>query len=150
MKKLCAKQNRRAKQWEFSQSVRKLFAMCCEFRNAKNHSEFRNAKFRNAKNHIANFAMRKFANHIAKFAMRNFAKDFDAFVRQMNSVLWLENLAMRNSQCEVGKPHFAMPNGCQLIANCLRKFMFCFFSSDFQYMLQNLHKTSKIKAIKIA
>ena len=89
MKKLCAKQNRRAKQWEFSQSVRKLFAMCCEFRNAKNHSEFRNAKFRNAKttlqisqcekphcefrnakNHIANFAMRKTT---ANFAMRNFA-----------------------------------------------------------------------------
>ena len=59
----------------------------------------------------------------------------------------IANFAMRNE-------NFAMPNGCQLIANCLRKFMFCFFffffSSDFQYMLQNLHKTSKIKAIKIA
>ena len=145
MKKLCAKQNRRTKLWEFSQSVRKLFAMCCEFRNAKNHSEFRNAKnhseFRNAKL-VANLA--------ANLAMRIFAKVLHFCVRQMNSVLWLENLAMRNSQCEVGKPHFAMPNGCQLIANCLRKFMFCFFSSDFQYMLQNLHKTSKIKAIKIA
>ena len=147
MKKLCAKQNRRAKQWEFSQSVRKLFAMCCEFRSAKNHSEFRNAKFRNAKNHSE---FRNAKNHIANLAMRIFAKVLHFCVRQMNSVLWLENLAMRNSQCEVGKPHFAMPNGCQLIANCLRKFMFCFFSSDFQYMLQNLHKTSKIKAIKIA
>ena len=89
MKKLCAKQNRRAKQWEFSQSVRKLFAMCCEFRNAKNHSEFRNAKFRNAKttlqisqcekphcefrnakNHCE-FRNAKFRN--AKTTMRNFA-----------------------------------------------------------------------------
>ena len=159
MKKLCAKQNRRAKQWEFSQSVRKLFAMCCEFRNAKNHSEFRNAKFRNAKNHSefrnaknhSEFRNAKLvANLAVNLAMRIFAKVLHFCVRQMNSVLWLEDLAMRNSQCEVGKPHFAMPNGCQLIANCLRKFMFCFFSSDFQYMLQNLHKTSKIKAIKIA
>ena len=129
MKKLCAKQNRRAKQWEFSQSVRKLFAMCCEFRNAKNHSEFRNAKFRNAKTtlqisqcekpqRISQCEISQCENHIANFAMR--------------------------------KENFAMPNGCQLIANCLRKFMFCFFSSDFQYMLQNLHKTSKIKARKIA
>ena len=106
---------------------------------------------------IAKFALRnwhceirKGCQHIANFAMRNFAKDLKSFVRQMNSVLWLENFAMRNSQCEVGKPHFAMPNGCQLIANCLPKFLFCFFSSDFQYMLQNLHKTSKIKARKIA
>ena len=169
MKKLCAKQNRRAKQWEFSQSVRKLFAMCCEFRNAKNHSEFRNAKFRNAKttlqisqcekphcefrnakNHSEFRNAKLVANLAANLAMRIFAKVLHFCVRQMNSVLWLENLAMRNSQCEVGKPHFAMPNGCQLIANCLRKFMFCFFSSDFQYMLQNLHKTSKIKARKIA
>ena len=150
MKKLCAKQNRRAKQWEFSQSVRKLFAMCCEFCNAKNHSEFRNAKFRNAKNHSEFRNAKLVANLAANLAMRIFAKVLHFCVRQMNSVLWLENLAMRNSQCEVGKPHFAMPNGCQLIANCLRKFMFCFFSSDFQYMLQNLHKTSKIKARKIA
>ena len=130
MKKLCAKQNRRAKQWEFSQSVRKLFAMCCEFRNAKNHSEFRNAKttlqisqcekphceFRNAKNHC------EFRN--AKF-------------RNAKTTLQI-------SQCE------KKISQCQMVANRLRKFMFFFFSSDFQYMLQNLHKTSKIKAIKIA
>ena len=121
-----------------------------KFRNAKNHSEFRNAKFRNAKNHSEFRNAKLVANLAANLAMRIFAKVLHFCVRQMNSVLWLENLAMRNSQCEVGKPHFAMPNGCQLIANCLRKFMFCFFSSDFQYMLQNLHKTSKIKAIKIA
>ena len=135
----------RISQCEKPQRISQCEKPHCEFGNAKNHSEFRNAKnhseFRNAKL-VANLA--------ANLAMRIFAKVLHFCVRQMNSVLWLENLAMRNSQCEVGKPHFAMPNGCQLIANCLRKFMFCFFSSDFQYMLQNLHKTSKIKAIKIA
>ena len=39
-------------------------------------------------------AVANFANHIAKFAMRNFAKDFDVFVRQMNSALWFVNFAM--------------------------------------------------------
>ena len=152
MKKLCAKQNRRAKQWEFSQSVRNVLrisqcekpqrisqcekpqriSQCekphCEFGNAKNHSEFRNAKFRNAKNHSEFRNAKLVANLAVNLAMRIFAKVLHFCVRQMNSVLWLENLAMRNLQCEVGKPHFAMPNGCQLIANCLRKFMFCFFS----------------------
>ena len=130
MKKLCAKQNWRAKQWEFSQSVRKLFAMCCEFRNAKNHSEFRNAKFRNAKNHmkisqcekpqrISQCEISQCENHIVNFAMR--------------------------------KENFAMPNGCQLFAKIhVLLFFFFFFFFDFQYMLQNLHKTSKIKTIKIA
>ena len=137
----------RISQCEKPQRISQCEKPHCEFGNAKNHSEFRNAKFRNAKNHSE---FRNAKNHIANLAMRIFAKVLHFCVRQMNSVLWLENLAMRNSQCEVGKPHFAMPNGCQLIANCLRKFMFCFFSSDFQYMLQNLHKTSKIKARKIA
>ena len=100
MKKLCAKQNRRAKQWEFSQSVRKLFAMCCEFRNAKNHSEFCNAKFRNAKttlrisqceisqceNHIANFAMRKTT---ANFAMRKPHCKFRNAKRKFRNAKWL-------------------------------------------------------------
>ena len=45
------------------------------------------------------------------------------------------------SQCENHIANFAMRK---------ENFMFFFFSSDFQYMLQNLHKTSKIKAIKIA
>ena len=109
MKKLCAKQNRRAKQWEF----RNQFAM----------RKFRNAKFRKPWCH---FAMRNFANHGAisqceisqtmvpfrnakfrkpwcHFAMRNFANHIDAFVRQMNSVLWLQNFrnakfAMRSWQ----------------------------------------------------
>ena len=119
-------------------------------------------------NHIANFAMRKTTlrisqcekpqrisqceNHIANFGMRKTTLRISKCEKPQ-----------RISQCEISqcenhianfamrKENFAMPNGC-LIANCLRKFMFCFFffSSDFQYMLQNLHKTSKIKAIKIA
>ena len=123
MKNLCAKQNRRAKQWEFrNQFARLRISQCiCEIGKA-----------------------------VANFAMRNFAKDFDVFVRQMNSALWFSNFAMPISQCQIRNANFAMPNGCQLIANCLPKFLFCFFSSDFQYMLQNLHKTSKIKARKIA
>ena len=123
MKKLCAKQNRRAKQWEFRiQFARLRISQCiCEIGKA-----------------------------VANFAMRNFAKDFDVFVRQMNSALWFSNFAMPISQCQIRNANFAMPNGCQLIANCLPKFLFCFFSSDFQYMVQNLHKTSKIKARKIA
>ena len=84
---------------------------------------FRNAKFRKPGCH---FAMRNFANHgvisqceisqtmvsfrnakfrkpWCHFAMRNFANHFDAFVRQMNSVLWLQNFrnakfAMRSWQ----------------------------------------------------
>ena len=77
-----------------SQSVRKLFAMCCEFRNAKNHSEFRNAKFRNAKNHIANFAMRKTT---ANFAMRNFA------MRKTTLRIWQCEKPQRISQCEISQ-----------------------------------------------
>ena len=57
----------------------------------------------------------------------NFAKDFDVFVRQMNSALWFVNFAMPISQCQIRNAKFAMPNGCQLIASCLPKFLFCFF-----------------------
>ena len=90
MKKLCAKQNRRAKQWEFrNQFARLRISQCiCEIGKA-----------------VANFA-----NHIANFAMRNFAKDFDVFVRQMNSALWFSNFAMPISQCQIGNANFAMPN----------------------------------------
>ena len=129
MKKLCAKQNRRAKQWEFSQSVRKLFAMCCEFRNAKNHSEFRNAK--------TTLQISQCETPHCEFRNAKFHSEF----RNAKTTLQI-------SQCE------KKISQCQMVANCLRKFMFCFFffffSSDFQYMLQNLHKTSKIKARKIA
>ena len=85
-------------------------------------------KFRNAKNHIANFAMRK---STANFAMRNFA--------------------MRKPHCKFRNAKL-LPTDCQLFAkiHVLLFFFFFFFFSDFQYMLQNLHKTSKIKAIKIA
>ena len=86
-----------------SQSVRKVANFAMQFAN-----------------HIANFAMRKFANHIAKFAMRNFAKDSDAFVRQMNSVLWLQNFrnakfAMRSWQSTFRNAKW-LPTDCQLFA----------------------------------
>ena len=135
MKKLCAKQNWRAKQWEFSQSVRKLFAMCCEFRNAKNHSEFRNAKFRNAKTTLQISQCEK--PHCEFRNAKNHCEFRNAKFRNAKTTLQI-------SQCE------KKISQCQMVANRLRKFMFFFFSSDFQYMLQNLHKTSKIKAIKIA
>ena len=91
-------------------------------------------------NHIANFAMRKTTLRISQCEKPQRISQCE--ISQCEN--HIANFAMR-------KENFAMPNGCQLIANCLRKFMFCFFfSSDFQYMLQNLHKTSKIKAIKIA
>ena len=121
MKKLCAKQNRRAKQWEFRNQFARLRNSQCEI--SQTTLPIRNAKFRKPWCH---FAMRNFANHGAisqceisqtmvpfrnanfrkpycQFAMRNFAKDFDAFVRQMNSVLWLQNFrnakfAMRSWQ----------------------------------------------------
>ena len=148
MKKLCAKQNRRARQWEFSQTVRNVLRISqCE---KPANFAMRNFAMRNS---TANFAMRKtisqceipFGNAKNHLAMRKTICEFrNAKFRNAKTTLRCE------FGCEVGKPHFAMPNGCQLIANCLRKFMFCFFSSDFQYMLQNLHKTSKIKARKIA
>ena len=95
MKKLCAKQNRRAKQWEFrNQFARLRISQCsCEIGKA-----------------VANFA-----NHIAKFAMRNFAKDFDVFVRQMNSALWFVNFAMPISQCQIRNAKW-LPTDCQLFA----------------------------------
>ena len=137
MKKLCAKQNRRAKQWEFSQTVRNVLRISqCEIsqcekpqRNAKNHLAMRKSiwqcenPFGNAKNHLA---MRKTIWQFRNAKFRN------------------AKTTLQISQCE------KKISQCQMVANRLRKFMFFFFSSDFQYMLQNLHKTSKIKAIKIA
>ena len=85
---------------------RNQFAMCCEFRNAKfrnakNHSEFRNAKL------VANLAV--------NLAMRIFAKVLHFCVRQMNSVLWLENLAMRSWQTTFRNAKW-LPTDCQLFA----------------------------------
>ena len=116
--------------------------------------------FANCSQCVANFAMRNFAMRktTANFAMRKTiwqcenpfgnAKNHLA----MRKTIWqFRNAKFRNakttlqiSQCEKKILQ------CQMVANRLRKFMFFFFSSDFQYMLQNLHKTSKIKAIKIA
>ena len=99
--------------------------------------------FGNAKNHLA---MRKtiwqcenpFGNAKIHLAMRKSIWEFrNAKFRNAKTTLQI-------SQCE------KKISQCQMVANRLRKFMFFFFSSDFQYMLQNLHKTSKIKAIKIA
>ena len=98
MKKLCATQNRRAKQWAFSQSVRKVakFAM----RNFANQGAISHCEISQTR---VPFRIAKFRKPGCHFAMRNFANHFDAFVRQMNSVLWLQNFrnakfAMRSWQ----------------------------------------------------
>ena len=87
-----------------SQSVRKLFA---RLRLSQCSCEIGKA--------VANFA-----NHIAKFAMRNFAKDFDIFVRQMNSAIVVfefrnANFALPNSQCQIRNAKW-LPTDCQLFA----------------------------------
>ena len=151
MKKLCAKQNRRAKQWEFSQTVRNVLriSQCeisqCEISQCEKPQRISQCEkpFGNAKIHLA---MRKtiwqcekpFGNAKIHLAMRKTIWEFrNAKFRNAKTTLQI-------SQCE------KKISQCQMVANRLRKFMFFFFSSDFQYMLQNLHKTSKIKAIKIA
>ena len=151
MKKLCAKQNRRAKQWEFSQTVRNVLriSQCeisqCEISQCEKPQRISQCEkpFGNAKIHLA---MRKtiwqcekpFGNAKIHLAMRKTIWQFrNAKFRNAKTTLQI-------SQCE------NKISQCQMVANRLRKFMFFFFSSDFQYMLQNLHKTSKIKAIKIA
>ena len=87
-----------------SQSVRKLFA---RLRISQCSCEIGKA--------VANFA-----NHIAKFAMRNFAKDFDIFVRQMNSAIVVfefrnANFTLPNSQCQIRNAKW-LPTDCQLFA----------------------------------
>ena len=111
-------------------AMRKTIWQCENpFGNAKNHLAMRKTiwqcekPFGNAKNHLA---MRK-----TIWEFRN------AKFRNAKTTLQISQCEKKISQCE-------------MVANRLRKFMFFFFSSDFQYMLQNLHKTSKIKAIKIA
>ena len=121
-----------------------------------------------------NFAMRNFANHGAisqceisqtmvpfrnakfrkpwcHFAMRNFANHIDAFVRQMNSVLWLQNFRNAKFAMRSWQTTFRNAKWLRTVCEQFAKIpVLLFFSSDFQYMLQNLHKTSKIKARKIA
>ena len=146
MKKLCAKQNRRAKQWEFSQTVRNVLRISqCEISQCEKPQRISQCEkpFGNAKIHLA---MRKsiwqcekpFGNAKNHLAMRKTIWEF------RNAKFRNAKTTLQNSQCE------KKISQCQMVANRLRKFMFFFFSSDFQYMLQNLHKTSKIKAIKIA
>ena len=140
MKKLCAKQNRRAKQWEFSQTVRNVLRISqCEISQCEKPQRISQCEkpFGNAKIHLA---MRKtiwqcekpFGNAKIHLAMRKTIWEFrNAKFRNAKTTLQI-------SQCE------KKISQCQMVANRLRKFMFFFFSSDFQYMLQNLHKTSKI------
>ena len=74
MKKLCAKQNRRAKQWakiENSQTLRNVFAILANFAM---DCEF--GKVANLAMWFANLAM-----WFAKLAMRNFAKLLKFYVR---------------------------------------------------------------------
>ena len=139
MKKLCAKQNRRSKQWEFSQTVRNVLRISqCEISQCEKPQRISQCEkpFGNAKIHLA---MRKiiwqcekpFGNAKNHLAMRKTIWEFrNAKFRNAKTTLQL-------SQCE------KKISQCQMVANRLRKFMFFFFSSDFQYMLQNLHKTSK-------
>ena len=77
MKKLCAKQNRRAKQWEFrNQFARLRISQCsCEIGKAVakiRNAKIRNAKFRNAKLKLAlrnwHCEIRKGCQHIAKIS----------------------------------------------------------------------------------
>ena len=77
MKKLCAKQNRRAKQWEFSQTVRNVLRISqCEISQCEKPQRISQCEkpFGNAKIHLA---MRKTIWQCEKpfgnFAMRNFA-----------------------------------------------------------------------------
>ena len=78
-------------------------------------------------------------NHIAFFAMRNTTLRISQCEKPLrisqceNHIalriwlrIWLQIWQCEFSQCEVGKPHFAMPNGCQLIAKI--PVLFFFFS----------------------
>ena len=127
-------------------AMRKTIWQCENpFGNAKNHLAMRKTiwqcenPFGNAKNHLGISQCEKpFGNAKIHLAMRKTIWEFrNAKFRNAKTTLQI-------SQCE------KKISQCQMVANRLRKFMFFFFSSDFQYMLQNLHKTSKIKAIKIA
>ena len=114
MKKLCAKQNRRAKQWEFRNQFARLRISQCSCEIGK--------------------AFANFANHIAKFAMRNFAKDFDIFVRQMNSAIVVfefrnAKFTMRSWQCQFRNAKW-LPTDCQ--------------NSCFAFSLLIFNKCSKI------
>ena len=123
-------------------------------------------KFANCSQCVANFAMRNFA---MRKTTAQCEKPFgNAKIHlAMRKTIWQcekpfgnakNHLAMRKSIWEFRNAKTTLQisqcekkiSQCQMVANRLRKFMFFFFSSDFQYMLQNLHKTSKIKAIKIA
>ena len=153
MKKLCAKQNRRAKQWEFfaisSQTVRNVLrisqcekpqrisqceisqcekpqriSQCekphCEFGNAKNHSEFRNAKFRNAKKPQRISQCETGCEFGCKFGNANFRKGF-AFLCETNEQCFVvgefgnAKFAMRSWETTFRNAKW-LPTDCQLFA----------------------------------
>ena len=81
-------------------------------------------------NHIANFAMRKTTLRISQCEKPQRISQCENHIA---------NFAMR-------KENFAMPNGCQLIANCLRKFQLCFF---FKICSKISKKTTKLMQEKL-
>ena len=89
MKKLCAKQNRRAKQWEFRNQFARLRISQCSCEIGKAVAKIRNAKFRNA----------KLARLLRKW---NWHCEIEVGIAKLK-------LALRNWHCEIRK-------GCQHIA----------------------------------
>ena len=65
----------------------------------------------------------------------------------MNSAMWLANFAMVANWLPISQ---RLRIDCQLVANLAKVAKIPAVYSAFQFMLQNLHKTSKINARKIA
>ena len=78
----------------------------------------------------ANLAMwfAKLAMWFAKLAMRNFAKVLKFLCETNEQCMWLANFAMRTEIVNWLPTHCEIRNGCELIAKCLSKFLFCCFS----------------------
>ena len=100
------------------------------------------------------------AKWFANLAMRNFAKLLKFYVRsEVRNVLCNMASEFRNG-CELVANSLPisqwLPTGCQqfanfaMVANWLPTGCQNFCFAVFQFMLQNLHKTSKINARKIA
>ena len=120
-----------------SQSVRKVANFAMQLRNWQGCCE--NSQCENSQCEIGKAVAKM------KLALRNWqgcCENSQCEISQceIGKAVAKMKLALRNWHCEIRK-------GCQHIAKISA---LLFFSSDFQYMLQNLHKTSKIKARKIA
>ena len=70
----------------------------------------------------------KLAMWFAKLAMRNFAKVLKFLCETNEQCMWLANFAMRTEIANWLPTHCEIRNGCELIAKCLPKFLFCCFS----------------------